>query len=663
MAHARDNNPPIKPFSGSLEESYLEWKKRVFDLHARARGWTQAEKARQFPIYLQGTALNFYLALPEETQDDWPALVQAFADHFHTDLRRGAVALALRNFRQEEGQSVTEFATTLGKLLRECFYDLQPNAQEPLLGQYFHDKLLPDIREHLDLTQPNADYNQSYLLARNYENAKLLKHNQFVAPKSFVPAAQVFAGFATRSHRNNYRHGPWHSTPGRSAYSGGGNAQRFSAPGAGSSDNNYRTVQNFQSGSSDAYSCHRCGQSGHFRRSCPLLHNQSSGRGTGHRAGPPRGHSSQGRAPAHQNRSQRAGRSRFRGNPRRVYLLGTGEATYEDELDHEADGEEEGEAMEASVAEWELQEEVSELRERVRRYEAREAARGASIGLLQIEKKCLLAASKSHSEAGMEEKHSSFGTEEKHSSPGMETHSETGIESQSATRMEEKHSSPGMEEHSATGIESHSTAGIKENYSPPGMEKHSGTGSESHSATGTEENHSPPGMEKHSGTGSGDECKPSLALSGKKGGRKKKGGNELATPWDGTSHLLRLGLPKLSLTLAVIPIILLLLPGTLGGTVDLSPEDRADGLLPVKARPSTVPPGDPPWALGMDSPEGSGFGSPGSGESPFWDGGSGEVGEIAAQAPGASKGGSAYSPWFAGIVLTILVSVVICALW
>ncbi len=265
MATSREMTPPIKSFSVTLAESYLDWKRRVFDIYARSKNWNGNEKAHNFLVYLQDITLDYYVSLPAQTQDDWEALAQVFTDHFHTDLRRGAVACVLRNFRHKPGMSVVHYTAKLGSLLRETFFDLDAATLERLLGQYFNDKLLPEIREHINLTQPGAGYNESFLLAQNYENAKLLKYQNLVAPDTARAdtTSQVFAaGFAIRL--GNSRCSQMAFSGQRSSSYSRHQPPSHSAP--------HR--QDFQSGAGGNQidcecGCHRCGQLGHFRWACP----------------------------------------------------------------------------------------------------------------------------------------------------------------------------------------------------------------------------------------------------------------------------------------------------------------------------------------------------------------------------------------------------------
>ena len=68
------------------------------------------EKTEIFPNFLEGVALTWHEALPEETKSDWESLIGAMKDRFGIVESPNSLLLQLDQISQKEGESVSTFA-------------------------------------------------------------------------------------------------------------------------------------------------------------------------------------------------------------------------------------------------------------------------------------------------------------------------------------------------------------------------------------------------------------------------------------------------------------------------------------------------------------------------------------------------------------------------
>jgi hypothetical protein len=106
------NEIPI--FSGNIQE-YQNFIQR-FEILARANRWEEEDKLRRFPLYLKGYALEVYLGLPNNVQNDYTLLIPQFKDNIQTTVGARVFGALLRDRRQGSKETVLKYATNLSKL-------------------------------------------------------------------------------------------------------------------------------------------------------------------------------------------------------------------------------------------------------------------------------------------------------------------------------------------------------------------------------------------------------------------------------------------------------------------------------------------------------------------------------------------------------------------
>ena len=57
MRHTKENSLGLKPFNGTTDVKEFI---KMFDIVAKAKGWTAVQKAAWIPVFLTGPAMAYY---------------------------------------------------------------------------------------------------------------------------------------------------------------------------------------------------------------------------------------------------------------------------------------------------------------------------------------------------------------------------------------------------------------------------------------------------------------------------------------------------------------------------------------------------------------------------------------------------------------------------
>ena len=111
-----------EPFNGSGNfEDYLG----QFNTAAYMSGWhrpcSHDYRPQYFALRLKGNALHFYSPLPEDHDDDFNLLVEAFRQNYTTNVE--ILKVRLKAARQQPGQDIATFMCDIRTLARRAYRD------------------------------------------------------------------------------------------------------------------------------------------------------------------------------------------------------------------------------------------------------------------------------------------------------------------------------------------------------------------------------------------------------------------------------------------------------------------------------------------------------------------------------------------------------------
>ena len=138
--------------------------------------WSQDDCATLLHIFLKGPALCYFQGIDVEVRHNFHAATSALKNHFDDEIIRRSLHLELRNLKQGQNESVTDFCFGLERKfirlnIKADFYKLLA----------FLDGVKPDIRFEVRKSAPQT-YAEAKSPVRNFEAASNEKLRKTVAP-------------------------------------------------------------------------------------------------------------------------------------------------------------------------------------------------------------------------------------------------------------------------------------------------------------------------------------------------------------------------------------------------------------------------------------------------------------------------------------------------
>ena len=125
-----------------------------YEIAATANDWTNAEKAKRFPVYLRGLALEAYQNVPISERDDWEKMSNAFKSNIVTDDIALLYSRKFKTRRQLPGESIAEYAFELKKLAKRAF----PDLEDEQLDYFLMDQFIDGVDRTMQETLIDKDY-------------------------------------------------------------------------------------------------------------------------------------------------------------------------------------------------------------------------------------------------------------------------------------------------------------------------------------------------------------------------------------------------------------------------------------------------------------------------------------------------------------------------
>jgi hypothetical protein len=120
-----------------------------FNVVSAAFNWTEEEKCRRFPLYLRGYASDVYHDLSAPVRNNFNSMKQLFCQGISIPGASYLFSVQLRQRQQHAGEPVRSFASDLCKLFNKAYPDMDMQARNILLRDYFLIGVREDIRHKL----------------------------------------------------------------------------------------------------------------------------------------------------------------------------------------------------------------------------------------------------------------------------------------------------------------------------------------------------------------------------------------------------------------------------------------------------------------------------------------------------------------------------------
>lgn len=143
-----------KRYDGTTEWSeYIHHFKRVSTLNR----WPKHVLTDYLLVFLDGEALAYAEALPEETKDDYEGLCRAMDERFGDCLFAQRYRAELKTRRRQEDESLPSLAQAINRLVLSAYPQLGPGPREELAIEYFTSAVDDrEIRMALHQKQPKS---------------------------------------------------------------------------------------------------------------------------------------------------------------------------------------------------------------------------------------------------------------------------------------------------------------------------------------------------------------------------------------------------------------------------------------------------------------------------------------------------------------------------
>ena len=127
--------PKSQVFAGKKRE----WNGFIFQFHKTARyfGWSQHDKVDRLLASLRGKAIDFIMSKPREVQDDYQPLKDALEVRFGKMEHPTSARRQLSYLRQEEGQSLENYADKLLSKVTEAYPGIDKEMEQDLAKEAF----------------------------------------------------------------------------------------------------------------------------------------------------------------------------------------------------------------------------------------------------------------------------------------------------------------------------------------------------------------------------------------------------------------------------------------------------------------------------------------------------------------------------------------------
>lgn len=150
----------LKPdiFDGNPLADATEWLD-AFRRIAKLNNWSSELQLNAFPLYLKGIAHAWFLALPDEKQNDFTALTTAFQERFASGPQDWILSQKLSARKHIKGEPIDDYITDITRLCKR----LKLSDVESM--RYFIEGLQSDLQAYVSLGRPK-NFREAESLAR-----------------------------------------------------------------------------------------------------------------------------------------------------------------------------------------------------------------------------------------------------------------------------------------------------------------------------------------------------------------------------------------------------------------------------------------------------------------------------------------------------------------
>ena len=173
-----------------------------YKIAAEANDWNDRDKAKKFPVYLRGLALEAYQNIPNADRNDWAKVEEQFKKNILTDDVSMLYSRKFKTRKQKPDETIAEYAYELKKLAKRAFPELKDEQLDCYLMDQFLDGVHADMQDIL-LDKEYKTYNDLMKKAQTIEYRRELlatpQQNNFTINKNELNSNKDTSNFSNKN--------------------------------------------------------------------------------------------------------------------------------------------------------------------------------------------------------------------------------------------------------------------------------------------------------------------------------------------------------------------------------------------------------------------------------------------------------------------------------
>nr|CAD2188588.1 unnamed protein product [Meloidogyne enterolobii]CAD2191018.1 unnamed protein product [Meloidogyne enterolobii]CAD2203134.1 unnamed protein product [Meloidogyne enterolobii] len=196
--------PTFTIFSGNSVIEFVRWARRFKDIIECNGKWDETDKIARLKVCLDGKARKIFDKIPQAEKTTLERAINKIKENLDTTQNRELIFKALSICKQNEGESVEQFASRLIPMIEATTCDNKGNVSEEMLCRTFLEKLSPNLQFLTrTLTGPNRTNFDTLLL--NAQEAELMlcaNSNTMLSPLCLINAQSTSLKANTNDESN-----------------------------------------------------------------------------------------------------------------------------------------------------------------------------------------------------------------------------------------------------------------------------------------------------------------------------------------------------------------------------------------------------------------------------------------------------------------------------
>uniref|UniRef100_A0A914KZW5 CCHC-type domain-containing protein n=1 Tax=Meloidogyne incognita TaxID=6306 RepID=A0A914KZW5_MELIC len=168
-----ENVPTFTIFSGNTVIEFVRWARKFKDIIECNDKWDETDKISRLKVCLDGKVRKIFDKIPQAEKATLEGAINKIKENLDTTQNRELIFKALSICKQNEGESVEQFASRLIPMIEATTGDYKGNVSEETLCRTFLEKLSPNL-QFLTRTLTGPDRKNFDILLLNAQEAELM---------------------------------------------------------------------------------------------------------------------------------------------------------------------------------------------------------------------------------------------------------------------------------------------------------------------------------------------------------------------------------------------------------------------------------------------------------------------------------------------------------